>query len=271
MNNPNTLIQKVREYASKLVHDKKVDGIVGLLSNHRHVGPHLYRSTDEFPNLTLEPRYPLAIYCRSILKSFPKATLGVIARGCDERAIIELAKLQQVDLERLRLVGIACSENQAQECSCARPYPTKIDFGNKVDGNSPLDDPKVGQLLERETSERTTFWQEEFSRCIKCYGCRNACPVCICNECLLEESCWVEVGQIPPQDTFHLIRTFHIADKCVGCGACEMACPMEIPLMILNKLMSDNLKRLFQYEPGLEVEERSPLITTMEEGPIQDV
>jgi formate dehydrogenase subunit beta len=130
-----------------------------------------------------------------------------------------------------------------------------------------MDDERIRRLLEQDVEGRLGFWQQEFARCIKCYGCRNACPVCICDECALEEACWVERGQIPPTLPFHLVRFCHIADKCVACGACEAACPMDIPLSTLYTLFRERLRDLFDYEPGLDVAQRSPLTTTLEEMP----
>jgi formate dehydrogenase subunit beta len=127
----------------------------------------------------------------------------------------------------------------------------------------------VKSLIEKDLEERWAFWKQEFARCIKCYGCRNICPVCICDECVLEEACWVERGQIPPELSFHLIRAYHIADKCVGCGACEATCPMEIPLTTFHTLVQEQIKTLFNYEPGMDIEQMSPLTTTLEEMPLR--
>lgn len=263
------LTQETRQIASRLLHDDHVIGVVGLRYAHNHIGPHLFTLEDDLEGLTLEPRYPLANICQVILSSLTEGKVGVIVRGCDERALIEMAKLGRVEMERLVLIGLACSEAQARHCICAHPYPSNIRIGQKVDGVAPMDDEQVRYLLEKDVEGRFTFWQQEFARCIKCYGCRNICPVCICDECVLEEEFWVERGQIPPELSFHLIRAYHIADKCVGCGACVAVCPMEIPLTTFYTLVQEKIRTLFNYEPGLDIRQRSPLTTTLEETPLR--
>lgn len=263
------LVQETRQRASKLFGEDQVIGVLGLRAEHNHIGPYLFTSVDDLKELVLEPRYSMARVCQAILSKFPDGKLGVIVRGCDERALIEMAKLEHIEMERLSLCGLACSEAQARQCVCAYPFPSHIDVGKKVEGFSLVEDKRVQQLLERSVEERLAFWQQEFARCIKCYGCRNICPVCICDECLLEEDCWIERGQIPPELSFHLIRAYHIADKCVGCGECTAVCPMEIPMTTFYTLVQEKLKELFGYEPGLEIMQKSPLTTTLEEIPLR--
>lgn len=263
------LIQRVREIAGQLLFDNEVVGVIGLRSEHGYVGPHLFATVRDLAALMLEPRHVLAPICRTILSALPQGRLGVVARGCDERALIEMAKLKQIDLDRLVLVGLACSRAEAQRCVCTRPYPRRIDAGEQVEGVAPKDDERVRRLLGQNMEERLAFWQQEFVRCIKCYGCRNACPICLCDECILEEVHWVERGEVPPELSFHLIRAYHIADKCVGCGACEATCPMDIPLTTLYALLRERLRELFDYEAGLDVAQKSPITTTLEEMPIR--
>ncbi len=264
--------QKVREIASQLLVNGQVDSVLGLGEQHGDVGPCLFQSEDDLASLVLEPRYPLANVYKLIQTRFPNGRLGVVVRGCDERALIEMAKRQQVDLDRLTLIGLACTEAQAIECRCRYPYPQRVDAGEKVEGVAPTADENVRRLLEQGFDERLAFWHHEFSKCIKCYGCRNACPVCICDECILEEELWVQPGVVPPDyASFQMIRAYHISDKCVGCGECEAACPMDIPLTRLYALVRETVKELFDYEAGADVAEPSPLATTLEETPILGV
>lgn len=124
-----------------------------------------------------------------------------------------------------------------------------------------------------ELDERREFWFGLFDQCIKCYGCRDACPICYCRECILEARRGVvPAGEVPPQAVFGLVRAIHVADSCVNCGQCEDACPVGIPLTSLISLLQEDIQSVFKYEPGMDVQERPPLTTlTQGESGIQDV
>jgi formate dehydrogenase subunit beta len=114
-------------------------------------------------------------------------------------------------------------------------------------------------LLKMDLPKRYKYWTEEFKKCIKCFGCRDACPICYCETCLLEANREFLVGgEIPPNGIFPITRLAHVADSCVGCGQCQDACPMELPLSKLFTLMNSQLNEIFDYEPGVDVEERPP-------------
>jgi formate dehydrogenase subunit beta len=110
--------------------------------------------------------------------------------------------------------------------------------------------------------ERFNYWFGQFSRCIKCYGCRDACPICYCKDCYLEaDRGLVDAGEVPPGIMFPMIRITHVMDSCVNCGQCQDVCPMELPLARLTFLLNKELTGIFKYEPGMDVNALPPLRT----------
>jgi len=110
--------------------------------------------------------------------------------------------------------------------------------------------------------ERFSYWFGQFSRCIKCYGCRDACPICYCKDCTLEADRGIVAGgEIPPDVMFPMIWFSHVMDSCVNCGQCQDVCPMELPLSRLTFMLNRELADIFKYEPGMNVEALPPLRT----------
>ncbi len=128
-------------------------------------------------------------------------------------------------------------------------------------------------IMAMSSQERLSYWVKEFDKCIKCYGCRDACPICYCDTCLLEANRdFLEAGVIPPDALFPLTRLAHVADSCINCGQCQDACPMELPLSKLFSLLNSRLSEVFDYKSGIDIEQGPPLNTAMtEELAIDDV
>jgi len=264
------MMEEIRNKARELLEKKDADGVLGLRRGEEAVvAPHVFREPGEIDRLVTEPKWPLAKTAMRILQSSPRDfRLAVVVRGCDDRALVELAKRNQVTEENLRFIGMACTEEQAQKCLCERPYPRTIHGGKPQPGVHFLQDERVSSLLEGDPAERMERWAAILRRCIKCYGCRNACPICVCVPCKLEDDIWVEKGSIPAEMlVFHLIRAFHLSDACVACGACQEACPVSIPVMALQFAMRQVLKDRYGYEPGLDGARKSPVLKNFLEEP----
>lgn len=110
--------------------------------------------------------------------------------------------------------------------------------------------------------ERWQKFEENFKDCIRCYACRNACPLCYCDVCFVDENQpqWLGKGTDEIDTfTFHLLRAFHCAGRCTDCGACESACPKGIKLRLLTSKIEKDIRELFDYQPGLDLESPTPL------------
>ena len=257
------MLEKVKDIARTILSEKRADGVLGLIKGEWDiVQPHIFENPGEVDALVIEPKWLLAKMAMTVLRSSREGyRLAVVVRGCDERALTELVKRNQIERERLVTLGIACSGEQASACICDRPYPQKLDCGDAVEGVDPLAVESVKQLLAGDGPARMEKWASILKRCIKCYGCRNSCPICVCIPCKLEDQVWVEKGVIPAEVlSYHLIRAFHLSDTCVACGACQEACPVNIPLMALQLSMREMLRETYGYEAGLDPERKSPIL-----------
>jgi ferredoxin len=268
------MVEEIRAHVAEKLGE--LDGVVALRRTAEGTAPHLFRAGDDLSGLVLEPRYPLAAIISLLQKRYPEARFGIVARGCDTRALVEMAKREQADPERLYLLGVACTAEEAEECHCADPVPQTEAWpqaeliGTPVGGGSP--NPIVAEYENMSLGERRTFWQQQFLKCIKCYGCRNICPECFCESCALEDPLWVERGVLaPPFPMFHLIRAMHMSGRCVACRQCELACPAHIPLTVLYDLIRRDVGELLEYVPGADLTAPPPLSLTLEDAPLQGV
>jgi ferredoxin len=122
----------------------------------------------------------------------------------------------------------------------------------------------IRQIESMSAQEKNEFFDTLFADCIRCYACRNACPLCYCPTCFVDESRpqWVGKGQDPSDVmTFHFLRAYHCAGRCTDCGACERACPVGIKVRLLTKKLEKDCFELFNWEAGLSLDMRPPLDT----------
>jgi formate dehydrogenase (coenzyme F420) beta subunit len=257
--------EKVVELVTRLLEEGKIQGFLGLLEENGQIRPFLFKNPEELAALSLgdrnhpgDARYPLNQTLIRLAQAYPEATFAVLVRGCDERGLIELFKWKQLQQDKVIPIGIACPAELAQTCECAKPYPDACQAGEKQQGMD--SNPSVDKVDVLPVAERFRYWMEHFERCVKCYGCRNVCPMCFCKECSLEEADLIQTAVLPTENPiFHLTRAVHMAGRCIDCGLCEEACPADIPLRALYKKVADILAADTNYRPGYQPDEKSPL------------
>ncbi len=126
------------------------------------------------------------------------------------------------------------------------------------------------ELMEKSDTERWDYFQDLVKDCIRCYACRDACPLCYCHVCFVDESMPQWVGKSQDETdvmTYHLLRAFHCAGRCTDCGACESACPMDIKVRQFTRLLEKDVNELYGYEAGLSLEQGPPLTVYRPDDP----
>ena len=123
-----------------------------------------------------------------------------------------------------------------------------------------------------------------FGRCINCHACSNACPVCYCNTChfesadaekqprAVEDELNLRGGLRVPVGTiyYHIGRMLHVSIRCVGCGMCSDACPVDIPVASIFTRLAGNVQGMFDYVAGRDAGEKSPT-STFETEELQEI
>jgi formate dehydrogenase (coenzyme F420) beta subunit len=147
---------------------------------------------------------------------------------------------------------------------CVHPAPDCVDVRINGDSRAPAErrfDP-VNRFEEKSIDERWEYFTAEFSKCIRCNACRQACPNCYCRECFIDQTkpAWAgKSDEISEIMLYHIGRIFHQAGRCVECGACAKACPMGIDLRLFTQKMVKDCEELFDSTAGLSRDGRLPL------------
>jgi len=273
----NTAItEPLQRAAAELLSEGKVAVVIGYgMDGKAPFSPPLFvRQPEEAERLVFDDRCfgNLSVYLsKDPIRSMGK--IGIVVKGCDLRAVNGLLREHVVQREDIVLIVVPCAgqgDPLLHKCSvCEQRNPEGCDI---VVGD-PVEQPQIdaGQRYSdaanidaKSIEERWEFWREQLSKCIRCYACRNVCPLCYCKRCITEKTIpqWIETSaHLRGNVAWNVARAFHLTGRCVNCGECERACPMDIPLGAINQKMAQLMDEWLDFKSGLSSEEKAPFTT----------
>lgn len=269
--------EQLHRTAKNLLANKNVDIIVGYEKTADDCRtPCFVEDEKEVSKLVWDNQcvYNLAGYLIPLFSEYKKNKVGIVAKGCDVKAIVGLIQEHQIKRENVFIIAMECygqRENSQKDyfskCkNCTAHLPAVSD--ELIKGWEyekpvfPHSENGTVALSKKTMEERWAFWSSHFEKCIRCYACREVCPLCYCKECIVDCNMpqWCSpVPSLAGNTTWNIIRAFHLAGRCVECGECERVCPVNIPLMLLNKTLADEVQNQFQYTAGQSWEVPLPL------------
>ncbi|MBF0355866.1 MAG: Coenzyme F420 hydrogenase/dehydrogenase, beta subunit C-terminal domain [Alphaproteobacteria bacterium] len=225
---------------------------------------------------------------------FPRESVHVIGVSCEGTGVVDASKLARKLGNKKALAvafdgadafavttnegtqSIAAAEVMAERClECRSAHPTLSDvvFGEaKAERGLHTPFQAVKAKIKESEGDRWAYWSRQFDRCLRCYACRSVCPMCYCDECVVdsinfviapdttaeekaERIKWIERSPAKSESAmYHMVRAIHLAGRCIDCAECERVCPVNIPLRLLNTRLEMEAFETFQYSPGSDPE-----------------
>ena len=209
----------------------------------------------------------------------PMEKVLVFLKPCDTYSFTELLKENRIARDDVYAVGIPCDGMKDPETGslserCANCKSKKhVTYDELIGEDGDLLDSKrfdeVARLEAMTADERYAFWQNEFSRCIRCNACRDICPACTCEKCVFDNNKLYtsqKVAQTSFEESlYHIIRAWHVAGRCTDCGECSRVCPEHIPLHLINRKFAKDINEIYgPYIAGSDLETKPPMLTFTE-------
>lgn len=275
----NEITRKMQERAKNLLENGEVKYVIGWeKGSFPHISSPVIITKPEEVNRLIWDDFCYANLSKYLLDyRYIDEKIAVFVKGCDSRGINRLIQDKQVEREKIYILGIPCSglknkegdmEKRCQECNFPNPLIYDELLAEKIVKQNIIkpenrDFSDVEEIEKMSTDEKYDFWSKHYERCIRCYACRNVCPACNCKECIFDQTSkgWIgKANNISENKFFALTRAFHVAGRCIECGECERVCPMNIPIMLLNRKLIKDIGELFgEYDAGTNLDQEKPL------------
>jgi formate dehydrogenase subunit beta len=265
----------LRREAKRLLANGEVTMVLayGRGYDETHPVPYAATSVEEAENLIFNAycAYNLARY----LTRYPAGTrIAAAVKAADSRAVVQLIQEGKLCREDLVLLGIPVTGLKDPKTGAvidgrtagtlANPVLYDLLLGEEIHGakaGSPYE--VLAEFEAMDGQGRLAFWKGQFAKCIRCFACRKACPMCYCDPCFMDASRprWADKSPTPDGNLmYHLTRFYHLAGRCIDCGECSRACPVDIPLYLFHKKVAKDCETMFKQSAGMKVDDKPIMV-----------
>ena len=249
-------MKELKERVSELLSNKAIDVFLGYgKGTGERVRAVFIQAPEQVEKLIFNENcnQNLAVY---LLKDDVKrlGKIGFLASNFALRSMMQLAAEFQIKDGQILALQVTSDNNiiEFSDFKSIEEHLQTVDTGVAMPEKE-----MIAKLNAMSVQERYEFWKKEFSKCFKCYACRAACPMCYCHRCTTDcnQPQWIPVAshELGNLD-WHLMRAMHLGGRCVNCGECAEACPMDIPLNLLTYQLIDGIQADFGAVAGMKAD-----------------
>lgn len=200
------MIEQIKAIAKEWFKQGSIDYFIGFKQRSDNKSyPFKFTNAQEIEQLVFDDNcyYNLAAFLPAKDRN-EKA--GILLKGCDGKAFVQLLSENRLNRTDVKIVGIVCpgmsdGPGLKEKCkNCQTKLTPVYDelIGNPEAATNNLN-PDFSDITEFEklnNEERLNYFIKEFSKCRRCYACRQVCPICYCDECITAKTMpsWIESG-----------------------------------------------------------------------------